>query len=284
MGLLGHEEGDGQVVPAYVAEGAGRHGAGHGRLVALLGEVRQDQATEAGRAVRGEGGAGLVVGKVAGLAGDAGDERERATGGAEHLRVVVRFQHQTGAADQRGGDLARDEAQVGEVTQAVCAVVQRVGHRLGGVVADAHACYGQPPQRERHARLEDREVRRRSPRQTALPLDDRRGSLVGVDRHLVPRGEALQPRHMVGVLVGDEDAIEPLRLDSRCPQPLLQRPAGKPRVNQHPRPATLHIGGVALAPGSQNANSHAPHYSTPAHPPRPPNLLASAADAPRLSR
>ena len=147
-------------------------------------------------------------------------------------------------------------AQVGRHRNGLPALLDPVGHRVGGIVVDVERLYGHVAHSEIHVRADRAEkLPRVFPEILHFP-DLLKGLLRPVDGDFIfPRKDA-EPPHMVGVLVGDADGRKLRRLYAHVTKPLFNPLCADPGVDEDVSGFRPRIDAVPAAPAGNANKSH----------------------------
>ena len=168
----------------------------------------------------------------------------------QHIQIVVGLEHQQVGSPQVILDGLRDVAKIGGKAQPHALCLETKADRVNGVVGDAEALDRNIANRETGACLEGLQARTRFP-----PVDGRHGEARHVNggAHVAIPSQHRQTRHVVGVLVGDEEGVDLGKILADGRQAFPEFPHAEAGVHQNPCFPGGHQNGVARTPAGQNA-------------------------------
>ena len=191
-----------------------------------------------------DGGApGIVVGEVAAAAEDALLERVGVRPGAQHIRVIVGFQHHGVRA---GGDVQPTVAHTADVrghAEARRAQRKTVAHGLSGVVGDVEGHDAHAAEEKVLHRLDHAHVLRRHAAE--LFLHGHPCALRGVNGQVEAARQHAHAANVVDVFMGDEQAGELPRLNADPAQFGDYARAGNARVDEQMSAVATRVDAVA---------------------------------------
>ncbi|MGC3989634.1 MAG: hypothetical protein QM796_08155 [Chthoniobacteraceae bacterium] len=147
----------------------------------------------------------------------------------QHFLVVIRFDHERMHVAQPLHHQPGGKAEIGRETERPTRVIEHKTHRVHRIVRNRECLHLQVADREGGTGLKNAPVALH-----AAPRTERFGGEgIGVNRQPMALAEHFEPRDVVAVLVGDEDAVELRKLDAHLREAQRNLPGAQPTIDEH---------------------------------------------------
>lgn len=229
MILLGDVQARGKA--AAFESGGGGH-ADQFRMVVVLAQVAEDKRRGTGGEIVPEKIGNDVVREMAVAAHHALLYGPWIRADLEHFDIVIGFEQQNIRGAQMVLDGIWDVAKIGGNPDFDARGAKGVADRIDGIVRNGETVDRDIADRERTACLETFDGGF-----AGFPIDDRRGALRNVDGNGAAQfaEEAAEAGNVIGVFVGDEDGVEPIKRFARGGETLHEIAYTQARVNEEAR-------------------------------------------------
>ena len=181
------------------------------RVVVFLGKMRENEIAGAGVKAFGIGKkfADRMIGKMAGAAEDALLHDPGVGADLQHIEIVIRFENEAIGIAQMDFHECRHVAQVGDDGKLGAVGAEREGDRVGSVMRDGESVDVDITDGEALAGVNGFEALEALAERVGKNLVHRVHGRFGNVERSFPQSEHLrEAAAVVGVLVGDEDAVE----------------------------------------------------------------------------
>ena len=214
-----------------LAEDGLHRDAGQLGVVVLVAEVAEPDVAELGRGALDQGVGTLFVAQVAVGAADAHLQVARVGTLPELLRLMVGLQHEVVGLCDALLDLVGDVAAVGDEAEVDALADDVIAHAVGAVVGNGKGRDGKFAQLEGLPFLQVAQlVFVYLPPDAPVGVDAAVDIGRGVDRYVLVAAQRADRLDVVGVVVGDEDALDLVELEPVLDEMFLERADADPAV------------------------------------------------------